>query len=268
MEILMYAATLPLLFIPISMVLGLVGAPFAALICTIVAHARGLPKSYAGTGAWYSMLFILPWLYLVLRMLDVRIPDGVVRAGYVLFYGLWLYSAAAVTILGLAYIYMLIAGNDDIGIGDIILEISGGLFILCVWFASLRRLLRRNEISELENVKPSMPMRIAYTALHALWLFLALGITLQGMFSPYFSAVYAQMLYILAAIMVTIWVISMTRFRLARADDWDYHVRRPKSGMLPLDFAYIQPFISLYLLIAISICVFVAVFIIGPMILF
>ncbi|MXY47574.1 MAG: hypothetical protein F4Y44_11495 [Chloroflexi bacterium] len=61
------------------MILGLVGTPFAALICATIAHFRGLPKPHAGTGAWYSMLFILPWLYLVLRMLGMQVPDGVVR---------------------------------------------------------------------------------------------------------------------------------------------------------------------------------------------
>ena len=243
-------ARLPLYFIFVPMVLGLLGAPIAALICFIIGRIRGLNETHAGTGAWYSMLFILPWLYLALRMLGARISDGAARAGYALFYGLWLYGASVVVIGGLIYLYMMFTGNDAIRIGDIILMVSGGLFILCVWFVSLRRLLRRGEIYEIGAVEPSRPMRIAYTALHALWLLFAVGIALSGMFEATVKdkSDVASVLYIASFVMAAIWIIAMYRFRFSKADDWDYHDSRPHSE-LPLHDTYINPFIHLYLLI-------------------
>lgn len=142
-----------LLFFPISLILmsmafGLLGAPFAALICAIISRVRGLGNSYAGTGAWYSMLFVLPWLYLVLRMLGVHVSNGAAQLGYAMLYGAWLYGAIGSTAAGLG---SLIFPGDEVRIGDAVLMISGGLFIGCVWFVSIRRLLRRNEIDGILN---------------------------------------------------------------------------------------------------------------------
>ncbi|MYE55317.1 MAG: hypothetical protein F4X34_09020 [Chloroflexi bacterium] len=239
----------PFVIIVMSMVLGLVGAPFAALICVIVSHFRGLGNSYAGTGAWYSMLFIMPWIYLVLRMIGYKSfgSDRLAQLGYTILYGAWLYGAIGVTAAGLGSI---IFPGEEFRIGDTVMMTSGGLFIGCFWFVSLRRLLRRNEVYT--DIEPSMPMRAAYTALHALWLLFAIGIVLAGMFEANVKdkPEVASVLYIASFVMAAIWVIAMFRFRFSKADEWDRHASRPHSE-LPLHDAYIKPFVHLYLLIII-----------------
>lgn len=248
MDFLMGAAMLPLSAVAMSMVLGLLGAPFAAVICAIISRVRGLDRSYAGTGAWYSMLFILPWIYLVLRMIGYKRfgSDRLAQLGYAILYGVWLYGAVAVTVVGLGSRIF----GDEFRIGDTVMMTSGGLFIGCVWFVSLRRLLRRNEIDT--GIEPSMPMRAAYTALHALWLLFAIGIALAGMFEANVKdkPEVASVLYIASFVMAVIWVIAMFRFRFSKADEWDHHASRPHSE-LPLHDAYTKPFVHLYLLILI-----------------
>ena len=235
------------MLIVMSMVIGLLGAPFAALICAIIARARGLGQSYAGTGAWYSMLFILPWFYLVLRMLGVQVSKGVTQLGYAILYGVWLYGAIATTAAGLG---SLIFPGEELRMGDAILMISGGLFIGCAWFVSLRRSLLRNGISV--TLEPSTSMRVAYSALHALWLLFAIGVALAGMFEATVKDKpdVASVLYIASFVMAMIWVVAMFRFRFNKADEWGYNASRPHSA-LPLHDAYIKPFIHLYLLIVI-----------------
>ncbi|MCY3542663.1 MAG: hypothetical protein OXH22_01270 [Chloroflexi bacterium] len=232
--------------IAMSMVFGLLGAPFAALICFIIGRSRGLTEVHARTGAWYSILFILPWLYLVLRMLGLNLSDKVAQLGYLVLYGVWLCGAIAFAAVGLGFV---IFPDDEFRIGDVVLVISGGLFIGCAWFVSIRRLLRRNETSPIES---SAPMRYAYAALHALWLLFAIGIVLAGMFEANVKdkSEVASVLYTAAFTMFVIWVVAMFRFRFSKADEWDYHTSRPHSE-LPLHSAYIEPFVHLYLLIII-----------------
>ena len=227
------------------MVLGLLGAPFAALACVIISRVRRLDSSYAGTGTWYSMLFILPWIYLALRMLGTQVPDRLAQLGYAILFGMWLYLAITVTAGGLVHPFV----REELRIGDMVLLISGGLFIACVWFVSLRRLLRRNDTSP---IAPSLQMRIAYTALYALWLLFAVGIILAGMFEANVKdkSNVASVLYIASFVMAVIWVVAMFRFRFRKADEWDYHASRPHSE-LPLHDAYIKPFTHLYVLIVI-----------------
>lgn len=241
----MSLAIYPILIIAAAMVLGLLGAPFAALVCLIISRVRRLDSSFAGTGARYSMLFIVPWIYLVLRMLGVQVSDRLVQIGYAILYGVWLYAAILATVGGLAYPFI----SDEHRIGDMVLLISGGLFIACFWFVSLRRLLRRNDTSPIE---PSTPMRIAYTTLHALWLLFAIGMVLAGMFEANVmdNSDAASVLYIASFVMGVIWVVAMFRFRFRKADEWDYHASRPHSE-LPLHGVYIEPFAHLHLLIVI-----------------
>lgn len=249
MDFLTGAAILPFWAVAMSMVFGLLGAPFAALICAITSRVRGLGNSYAGTGAWYSILFILPWIYLMLRLIGYNSfgSDRLAQLGYAILYGVWLYGAIGVTAAGLGSI---IFPGDEFRIGDTVMMTSGGLFVGCFWFVSLRRLLRRNEIDA--EIEPSMPMRAAYTALHALWLLFAIGIAFAGMFEANVKdkPEVASVLYIASFIMAAIWVITMFRFRFSKADKWDHHASRPHSE-LPLHDTYIKPFIHLYLLIII-----------------
>ena len=70
---------------------GLLWAPIGAFICNRIAHSRGLPAvGYTEAGAGYSALMFLPWVYLVARMCNWRLPRSVILAGYVYVYTLWL----------------------------------------------------------------------------------------------------------------------------------------------------------------------------------
>ncbi len=254
---------MPLLILMALIVFGLLGAPFAALTCAIVARIRGLNDPHARTGAWYSMLFILPWLYLVLRMFDVRISDRLAHIGYAIVYGVWLYGAIFAIAGG--FVSQDLFGGQEFRIGDSVLLISGGLFLACAWFASLRRLLRRNHTDS--AVERSIPMRVAYTSLHALWILFATGLALAGWFELDVkdNTEWAQLLFWLSFAMVAIWVVAMINFRFRKADEWDHNANRPHSEM-PLHNAYIEPFVHLYLLIVIPALSGMIMFIVGVLI--
>ena len=85
-----------LFWIPLSVlllaVLGVVWSPASALICVLVARLRKLDgESYGTAGAKLSMLLILPWVYLLVKMLFGRsLPAIVVVPVYVLIYSIWL----------------------------------------------------------------------------------------------------------------------------------------------------------------------------------
>ena len=85
--------------------LGLLWAPFAALVCSRAARARGLEtRRYALAGAIYSILFFWPWVYLILRMYNKHIPGCIIRIVYILTYGvLWPISTLSLLLLAIWY---------------------------------------------------------------------------------------------------------------------------------------------------------------------
>lgn len=80
----------------IVLTIGIVWSPVGALLCGIAARKRGMSTArYALAGAFYSALFILPWIYLMLRLLDRKAPTDLVRLGYVVIYIFWLFGPIA-----------------------------------------------------------------------------------------------------------------------------------------------------------------------------
>lgn len=74
----------------IVLTIGIVWSPVAALLCGIAAHKRGMSTArYAIAGAFYSALFILPWIYLMLRLLGRKAPTDLVYLGYIIIYTAW-----------------------------------------------------------------------------------------------------------------------------------------------------------------------------------
>ena len=73
------------------LLIGLLWSPFGAAICAIVARTRGLRVGQsAWTGAKCAMLFLIPWLYLLVWLFTGRpAPRLIVFGGYVLLYGMW-----------------------------------------------------------------------------------------------------------------------------------------------------------------------------------
>ncbi len=121
----------PVLFVGLALVVGVAWAPFAALICARVAHAKGLDVwRYALVGAIYSVLFLGPWIYLVARMHNKTLPNSVIRGAYVLLFGLvWPLSA-------LSFIPLAIALPQPFGVGSLLLL----LLSVVTWFISKKRL--------------------------------------------------------------------------------------------------------------------------------
>ena len=196
-------------------------------------------------------------------MVGVSIPRIVERIGYALLYGLW----ASVAILFVTVsLYMvadrLVMGNDDVRTADTVLFFFLGLFIAVLWFISLRKLLRRHADHDDE---PSIPMRVAQVALYALWLLVALGIFLEGMFEfrTFDKTDAAIPLWTCAAaVMALTWLAALKWFSFRTADRWD-HPSNPRPDMLPSDTPYIMPFAHLYLLITVPAVAGIVVYVFG-----
>lgn len=86
-----FLSIIALAFVWFFIVLGLLWAPFAMVICGAIARTRGLSVvRYAGAGGIYSILFVLPWFYLVVRMFGAKPQRALVQAGYIFLYLGWL----------------------------------------------------------------------------------------------------------------------------------------------------------------------------------
>ena len=73
------------LFVHLALAAGLLWASFNALLCFKAAKKRALTGwPYAVAGAAYSILFVLPGLYLLLRLRDNTIHRSQVIAAYAL----------------------------------------------------------------------------------------------------------------------------------------------------------------------------------------
>ena len=250
-------------FVGLSMVFGLLWSPFAALICRLIVHLRGLPGSgYGGAGFRYSLLFLLPWIYLVLRMVGVPFPMVVVRVGYGLLYGLWLVAAVGSFAGGLFVASLYFLGNDDAR--------GSGCHP-----AHHRRLVHRRSVVRVTEKAAAQapgrlwrckqhPMRAAYVALYALWALIALGIFFEGMFefSEFGKIDSAVPLWTCAALMALAWVLALKAFDISTADRWD-RPSNPVPDLLPPTSAYLEPFVHLYLLIVIPGAVGIAVYLFG-----
>ncbi|MXY47131.1 MAG: hypothetical protein F4Y44_09130 [Chloroflexi bacterium] len=142
-----YGAVLLYLF-----VFGLLWAPIGALICNFIARKKGLDAgSYAWAGFGYSALFFLPWIYLVARLLNIRIPDVIFYLVYAFFYLSWFILIAATIYFGLT--------EGDLG--EIRMRRGFGRFFLLIliwgaviamqaftWLYSLNLLIRHHRWSK------------------------------------------------------------------------------------------------------------------------
>ncbi len=263
---------------------GLLWSPFAATICFLIARKRGLMwDGYGWAGFRYSVLFLLPWMYLVLRMAGVPASKVVERAGYALLYGVWGVIALAFAAFGVVWAYwgwtdsMIVAPDVPTASYTGPMFVVAGLFIAVLWFVSLRRLLRRHVLRDMSHLNtddgyaPSVPMRIACAALHILWLLAGTTVFMAGVINVMYPGLtcpgdpkppvwYAGIpAWVCLAIMALVWVWARKRFTLRKADSWDYPPT-PTPNLLPPDDAYITPYWRLYLMTVIpSVVVFALV---------
>lgn len=252
-------------------IVGLLWSPFAALICLAVARVRRLDgDGWGKAGALYSLTFFLPWVWLVLRMAGVPIPAVVTRAGYAVFYGLWALSCVFLVIAG---VFLTAGFGTEALRPDSTIVLSAGLFAGAVWFASLRRTLRlqppREDAPREDEIivptPPSVPMRVAYAAMHVSWTLGTLGMLAQGIFE--YATFGGRLdsaipLWIGGALFALVQIAALKEYGWKTADRWDYP-RPPRPSRMPPDSAYIAPFLTLYLMMVIPAGVALAGWILG-----
>ena len=273
------------------MVVGLVWSPVAALICLLIASVRGLrEEGYGSAGFRYSVLFLLPWIYLALRMAGMPPSKVVERIGYALLYGLWGLLALVFIGVGSAIAWYtaldIQAGRFPDDNEDSLSFVAGlamvvvGMAIAIWWFISLRRLLRRHVLGDLsrsdtgQDYQPSPPMRTAYVALNVLWVLGIVTASAAGIVNVVFRGPLCpggaipvwlagiMPFWICAAVMVLTWNWARKRFTLKTADSWDYPPS-PTPNLLPPDDAYIAPYSHFYRMIVIPIPVGLALLVIS-----
>ncbi len=82
------------------MLIGFVWIPFGTTICVLVAKQKNLNVStYGWAGATYSALFLVPWIYLILRMCGLSMSNGMIYLAYALLYAVWVFAVVMSPIL-------------------------------------------------------------------------------------------------------------------------------------------------------------------------
>ena len=223
-------------------VLGLLFAPVAGTVCSLIAWIKRYPGvgSYWGTGAWYSILLIAPWVYLVIRMTGIRPPDVLVRIWYAIFFGFW--SLCVLFLFGMSVFQLVVEREPE---ASLLMAMVGGALGV-VEFAVIRRLTRRHIPN---NGDVSWPMRRAYSLLQALWLgssvcFVFVGLRQLIQFDqPYV----ATALTALAALMVLVWWGVRSNVQLHHVDSLDFPGRDHSRASVP-DKIYTEPFAVLWIM--------------------
>ena len=81
---------------------GVLFVPLAVVLCAWTAHRRGMSVwHYAIAGAVCSILFFLPWIYLIFRMRGKSVSATLVRAGYIFLYSIWLFVSTGIAVSSL-----------------------------------------------------------------------------------------------------------------------------------------------------------------------
>lgn len=89
----LYGAPFIILLIVLIEALGIIWAPFGTAICILVAKKKQLPVlKFAVAGALFSMFLLLPWFYLITRMIGKKLPRFAIKSSYVIIYISWLFG--------------------------------------------------------------------------------------------------------------------------------------------------------------------------------
>ena len=223
-------------------VLGLLFAPVAGTVCSLIAWIKRYPRvgSYWGTGAWYSILLIAPWVYLVIRMTGIRPPDVLVRIWYAIFFGYWFLCVLS---LFAASVQQIVVEEQP---EATILLAASGVALAVVESAAIRRLLRRGIPNKGEA---SAVMRRAYVLLQALWLgssvcFVFVGLRQLIQFDKPYGA---TALTALAVLMVLVWWGVRSNVQLHHVDSLDFPGRDHSRASVP-DKIYTEPFAVLWIM--------------------
>ncbi len=131
---------------------GLVWSPFAALISALIARSRGLNVGrYALSGATHSAGFLLPWIYLVLRMYSVSVPRVIAILIYIFIYSVWLIGPLLISVVASLTAYNEVflpkvfpPSHREIVVGYVVLFITPVMTVVYfyMWISSLAKLIR------------------------------------------------------------------------------------------------------------------------------
>ncbi len=126
--------------------IGPIWMPFASLICARSARKKGLSVwRYALAGALYSLLLFWPWVYLLARMNDKRVPRFFIGLFYFFVHAAWLLGGSLYLLIGTFTAHPGSAYDYEFGNPHVQLSYAAGaltLISVVTWFMSLTRLLR------------------------------------------------------------------------------------------------------------------------------
>lgn len=153
-----------LFWIPVSILamafLGLLWSPFAALICGLIAQYRKKEfMPYAGAGAKCSLLLVLPWFYLLVRLaFGKSLPTFVVISAYALIYAVWIYFVVlSVGVLLISIIDLLVIRTYSFQINMLSVIVFGVIspFNIHTFIASMNRLRRKHVLDSRDSGRTS-----------------------------------------------------------------------------------------------------------------
>ena len=145
---------------------GMLWSPFAAFICNRIAKRRRLDAdAFTGAGCGYSILFFLPWIYLVGRMNGGHFSRGAIVLVYVIVFALWFGLAAGyISFWATENFFFDSYGLERFGLGKAvtvtIIWIGAATANLVSWFFTLRALIRADRADSrrpLSNPRDILP---------------------------------------------------------------------------------------------------------------
>ncbi len=159
------AAALGIATITVSILLigGVLWSPFAAFICNRIAKRRGLDAdAFTGAGCGYSILFFLPWVYLVGRMNGGHFSRGAIVLVYVIVFALWFGLAVGYVSYWLTEDFHFDSyGLERHGLGKAVtvtvIWIGAAVANLAAWFFTLRALIRADRRRTISNPRDILP---------------------------------------------------------------------------------------------------------------
>lgn len=238
-------------------VFGLLFAPVAGTVCSLIAWIKRYPRvgSYWGTGAWYSILLIAPWVYLVIRMTGIRPPDVLVRIWYAVFFGYW--SLCVLSLFAASVQQLVVEEQPEVTI----LLAASGIALAVVESAAIRRLLRRGTPNKGEA---STVMRRAYFLLQVLWLGSSVCLVFVGLrqLIQFDRPDAATMLTALAGLMILGWWIARSNIQGKLIDSLDFP-GNVQPDAVPPDRIYTEPFAVLWIMATAALGVTIAGWIVG-----
>ena len=158
-------------------VLGVLWAPIACLICALIAHKKGLKvKLWTIRALVCSALMLLPWFYVVARVSDLSVPRPLTGAAYVVPFTVWLGGPILFTTIGSveSFSFRPIRWEHPVMSVVWMLLTSANLWTL---FISLKALLR----TQLENTQEFDVVYFWPWFLWILWWLVILVVILVGL---------------------------------------------------------------------------------------